>query len=233
MIVPYSAAEGGIPTVAEWNEAELALLDSLYLFQGASVGTARRAALDPRCQRLERMKGESVYTPHHFSRSLGVVLSGRVRVTKGSLIVNVLGPGDLFGAAALFNDREDYAAALTARSDCTLLLLPQALVEELMEEEPVLARNYIRYLSGRIRFLEGKIDSLTAGNTDRKLAQYLLACRIGNRAMLDCSAIGLAARLHVSRASLYRALDTLTTQGIIRREGKIIYILDEVQLQNV
>lgn len=219
--------------MAELNEAELTLLDSLYLFRGTSRASARRAALDPRCQRLERTKGDSIYTPHHFSRSLGVVLTGQVRVAKGSLIVNVLGPGDLFGAAALFNDREDYAAALTARSDCTLLLFPQALVEALMEDDPVLARNYIRYLSGRIRFLEGKIDSLTAGSTDRKLAQYLLACRIGNRAMLDCPAIGLAARLHVSRASLYRALDTLTAQGIIRREGKTIYILDETQLRNV
>lgn len=219
--------------MAELSEAELALLGSLFLFQGAEGDPARRAARDPRCQRLERAKGACVYTPHAFSHSLGVILSGRVQVNKGELIVNTLGPGDLFGAAALFNDRADYAAVLTARSDCVLLLLPQALVEELMEDCPALARNYIRYLSGRIRFLEGKIDGLIAGSAERKLAQYLLARREGDRSVLDCSATGLAARLHVSRASLYRALDGLTAQGIISREGKNIHILDAIRLQTV
>ena len=58
--------------------------------------------------------GRSDYTPSAFERSLGVVLSGRVQVTKETLLVSVLEPGALFGAAALFQEREDYATTLTA-----------------------------------------------------------------------------------------------------------------------
>lgn len=219
--------------MAELSGAELTLLEGLPLFRGAPEGLPGRAAADPRCRRLERGKGEAVYTPSQFSHSLGVVLAGRVQVTKGDFSVNTLGPGDLFGAAALFNDRADYAAVLTARVPSVALLFPQSQVEELLAGCPALARNYIAYLSGRIRFLERKMDGLLAGSAERRLAQYLLSRREGEAVALDCPATALAARLHVSRASLYRALDALTARALIRREGKSIRILDEKRLQAV
>ena len=48
--------------------------------------------------------GAEIYRPDRFRRCLGLLLSGRVLVTKGSLTVSTLEPGDLFGAAALYND---------------------------------------------------------------------------------------------------------------------------------
>ena len=66
--------------------------------------------------------------------------------------------GALFGAAALFQEREDYATTLTARTPCALLLLPQSLVgRAFLERSPQAAGNYIRYLSGRIRFLSDRL----------------------------------------------------------------------------
>ncbi|UQT49939.1 hypothetical protein M5E87_10185 [Flavonifractor plautii] len=56
-----------------------------------------------------------------------------------------------------------------------MLLLPQALVEELMGRFPEVGRNYVAYLSGRICFLSGKIDALTVSSAERKVAQYLLS----------------------------------------------------------
>ena len=157
------------------------------------------ARTDPRTLRQENGKGGVIYAPHAFRRCLGVVLEGRVQVNKGALIMSVLEPGDLFGAAALFNDRADYATTLTARAPCRVLLLPQALVEELMGRFPEVGRNYVAYLSGRICFLSGKIDALTAGSAERKVAQYLLSRLEGGWVELDCSAAGLARRLGVSR----------------------------------
>ena len=81
------------------------------------------ARTDPRTVRQENGKGGVIYAPHAFRRCLGVVLEGRVQVNKGALIMSVLEPGDLFGAAALFNDRADYATTLTARAPCRVLLL--------------------------------------------------------------------------------------------------------------
>ena len=217
--------------MAELERSELALLARTPLFQGLPETLALRAAADRRSTLVDAPRGGTIYTPHAFSRSLGAVLSGKVEVRKGELIVSVLGPGDLFGAAALFNDRTDYAASLTARSPCRLLLLPQELVEELMAASPALARQYIRYLSGRIRFLEQKIDSLIAGTAEERLTRFLRIRARDGVVPLDCSLTGLAGRLNVSRASLYRALDTLEDRGAIRREGRAIRVLNPALLE--
>lgn len=217
--------------MAELGRSDLALLARTPLFQGLPETLALRAAADRRATLAQAARGETIYTPHAFSRSLGAVLSGKVEVRKGELIVSVLEPGDLFGAAALFNDRTDYAAQLTARSPCRLLLLPQELVEELMAASPALARQYIRYLSGRIRFLEQKIDSLIAGTAEERLTRFLRTKVRDGVIPLDCSLTGLAGRLNVSRASLYRALDSLEHRGAIRREGKAIRVLDPKLLE--
>ena len=201
--------------------AERARLAETFLFRGAPPEAVELARTDPRTVRQENGKGGVIYAPHAFRRCLGVVLEGRVQVNKGALIMSVLEPGDLFGAAALFNDRADYATTLTARAPCRVLLLPQALV----------GRNYVAYLSGRICFLSGKIDALTAGSAERKVAQYLLSRLEGGWVELDCSAAGLARRLGVSRASLYRALDALAGRGVLRREGRRVQVLQPDALE--
>lgn len=211
--------------------ALLELLEGTFLFRGAPEA-ARAALTDSRALRQTAAKGTVIYDPSHFRRCLGVVLEGRVQVSKGALIMSVLGRGDLFGAAALFYQRPDYATTLTARTRCRLLLLPQELVEECMERWPQVGRSYVTYLSQRIWFLSEKIDSLTAGTAGRKVAQYLLAHEEDGAVVLDCSATGLAGRLGVSRASLYRALEDLQEQGIIARQRRTIRVLDQRALEH-
>ncbi|WP_297209398.1 Crp/Fnr family transcriptional regulator [uncultured Flavonifractor sp.] len=203
------------------------LLSRTFLFQGVPETALEEMLADRRTLRQQAEKGEVIYDPRHFQRCLGVVLEGTVQVNKGNLIMSVLRQGDLFGAAALFDQHSGYATTLTARTRCRLLLLPQALMEEWMERWPQVGRNYVTYLSQRIWFLSGKIDALTAGTAQRKLAQYLLAHERDGEVALDCSLTGLAGRLGVSRASLYRALDELRDQGTVSHQGRAIRILDQ------
>lgn len=207
------------------------LLAETFLFRDVEPEALPAALGDRRCTREDVPKGAVIYTPHRFRRCLGVVLAGSVQVNKGMLIMSVLERGELFGAAALFHQEEDYATTLTARTPCSLLYLTQELVEELMARFPRVGRNYVAYLSSRIRFLTGKIDALTAGSAGRKLAQYLLSRAEDGAAEAECSSAGLAKRLGVSRASLYRAYDALSARGLIRREGKRIRLLDEAGLR--
>ena len=218
--------------MADREGALLGLLEGTFLFRDAPEAAAAALA-DGRAQLRRAARGEVIYDPRHFQRCLGVVAEGTVRVNKGELLMSTLRRGDLFGAAALFNDRPDYATTLTARTPCALVLLPQDLVEALMGRWPQVGRNYVAYLSGRIRFLSAKIDALTAGPALRKAAQYLLSRQAGGTAELDCSVIDLAHRLGVSRASLYRALDGLEERGVIARQGRLVQILDGKALQTL
>lgn len=201
---------------------ELDLLAQTVLFRTLRRTELSDALARPECVRGCYAKGAVIYAPHAFRRNLGVLLTGTVEVTKGALIVSVLRRGELFGAAALFNDEEDYATTLTARVPCEVVFFPQALMTQLMRQHPALGMAYVHYLSGRIRFLNDKIEDLIAGSAERRLEQYLLAHLEGETAVLDCPATALARRLNMSRASLYRAFEQLETAGVIRREGKSI-----------
>ena len=209
-------------------QEEISLLLSCPLFQGVEEDVLRRLCL--RADRARFEAGQVVYDPGHFRRCLGVVLSGQLQVTKGSLAVSLLEPGDLFGAAALYSDEAEFATTITARRPSQCLMLDQRLVDRLLAEQEKIRENYLRYLTGRIRFLSGRLQTLAQPGAEGKLARYLLATGGGT---VTCPATELCQRLGVSRASLYRAFSLLEDSGFILRQGKTISIVDPAGLETV
>lgn len=191
---------------------------------------ARRDAIlaDRRCTRARYAPGEVIYARDRFDRCLGLVLSGQVRVAKEGLVMSILGAGDLFGAAALFRadeDGGDYAATLTALTECEAALLPEELVRALVRDEAGFAEGYIAYLAARIRYLSARVDALSAGEAQARLAQFLLD-NMDADARLTLPAAELARRIGVGRATLYRAFESLEKAGFLRRTGKTIAIVN-------
>ena len=208
------------------TEEETALLSACPLFRGTEKGLLRQLAEE--AERTEFSSGQVVYSPRHFRRSLGVVLSGQLQVTKGTLAVSALEPGDLFGAAALYSGEREFASTITAKGASRCLMLDQQLMDRLLAEHSQIRENYLRYLTGRIRFLSGRLQTLAQPGVEGKLARYLLA---GGDS--SCPATQLCQRLGVSRASLYRAFSVLENSGLILREGKAITIVDPAGLETV
>ena len=191
-----------------WSPGELEPLGNTFLFRGVERAAVLRAASDPRCSRESFTGGRRYTAPGGSWRSLGVILAGRVRVTKGELVVSTLGPGELFGAAALFHDRPDYETTLTALSPAPPPSSPGA--------GGGAAAGHPRR-GGQLHplplrahpFPQPEDRGLTAPGAAGKLARCLLA----EGGVLSCTATELARRLDVSRASLYRAFDTLERAG--------------------
>lgn len=196
------------------------------LFQACPEALVRDVLARSGCSVEDFSSGAEIYRPDRFRRCLGLLLSGRVLVTKGSLTVSTLEPGDLFGAAALYNDSPDYATTLTAQGICRCLLL-----DRLLGEEALLRRNYLTYLTGRIRFLNARLGSLAVGDTEGRVVRYLLSSL--SYGVVECSASGLARQLGISRASVYRAFQDLEQAGLIRREGRAILVPDPAALEGV
>ncbi len=169
--------------------------------------------------------GDTVYERRRFSRCLGVLLEGELRVSKETLLISILREGDIFGAAALFNGEEDYPTTLTAVGFCRLLLIPQQAVRELVRQCGSFAEDYVTYLSQRIRFLSARLDAVSADRGEGKLARYLLSAD-GENGAVTLAATQLCQRIGVGRATLYRAFEVLERAGAIAREGKTIRILD-------
>ncbi|MBR0142575.1 MAG: Crp/Fnr family transcriptional regulator [Clostridia bacterium] len=222
----------------ELKADEKELVRSSFLFRNAKDETVSGALSDPLARVGSYEKGETVFDSAHFARAVGLVLSGRIRVSGGSAPryrMRTLSKGDPFGAAAVFSPEEDYATRLTAETRCRVLFLPQALLARLLVEDPAVAENYIVFLSERVRFLNEKIRSLTTPSTGGTLRNYLLKNarreEEGYVLRLAVSYSALADTLNMGRASLYRALDEMEENGLIRREGKRILIPDPEALR--
>ena len=98
-----------------------------------------------------------------------------------------------------------------------------------MRRDFKLVENYLAFLSQRIRFLNKKIAGFTQSGAEGKLARYLLevaASQGKDSLLLPTSIQNIAKILNLGRASLYRALDTLSDLGYIVREGKTVRLLN-------
>lgn len=221
------------------NEIETELVSKTELFRGSPPSVLTRILAVSDCTAAEYEKNEVVYDKTNFYRSLGIVLEGRLRVTKENadkrpIVMSTLQRGAMFGAAALFNSEPEYATKITAIEHSRVLFLPQRLIKRMIEREPDIAENYIRYLSERILFLNRKIYFLTAGTAEQRLAGFLLDnLAVGEFSEMPMTMHRLADALNMSRASLYRAFDELTASGAVSKQGKLVCINNAELLKNL
>ena len=221
------------------NEIETELVSKTELFRGLPPSVLARILAVSDCTAAEYEKNEVVYDKTNFYRSVGIVLEGRLRVTKENadkrpIVMSTLQRGAIFGAAALFNSEPEYATKITAIERSRVLFLPQRLIKRMIEREPDIAENYIRYLSERILFLNRKIYFLTAGTAEQRLAGFLLDnLAVGEFSEMPMTMHRLADALNMSRASLYRAFDELTASGAVSKQGKLVCINNAELLKNL
>lgn len=221
------------------NETETELVLKTELFRGSPPSVLTRILAVSDCTAAVYEKNDVVYDKTSFSRSLGIVLEGRLRVTKENadkrpIVMSTLQKGAMFGAAALFNEEPEFATKITAIEHSRVLFLPQRLVKRMIEREPDIAENYVRYLSERILFLNRKIYFLTAGTAEQRLAGFLLDnLAVGEYSEMPMPMHRLADALNMSRASLYRAFDELAESGAVSKQGKLVCINNAELLKNL
>lgn len=221
-------------------ENAVALLQEGFLFQNVQQATIKAAVSDTRCEQITFAQNDVIYSPLQFKKSLGMFVLGSAVVQKESknkmIVLSRLKKGDYFGAITLFSNLPEYATTIVAEKACEVLFIPETLIKQLLEQNFVMVENYIRYLSSRIRFLNQRIDTFTGGNAEEKLVIYLQQLAIEQNSStleLPFQLTMLADVLSISRASLYRALESLEKEKLIKRNGRKIKIEDQQGLFTV
>ena len=213
------------------TEEKVLILKSSPLFCRADGKTLSEIARE--CGEVTFRKGGEL---SELPPSLCVILKGKVNVSgkadAGKVSLNTIGEGGVFGAARLFGGLGN-VTSVKAAEKCEVLVIPQAKVEELFRKDPEFALGYVEFLSGKIRFLNEKIASFTSGCSENKLARFLLSKTAGDGEEIDPNMSRLAGMLDVSRASLYRAADSLCKKGLIRKDGGRITVLSYEKLKNI
>lgn len=169
-----------------------------------------------------------IYCHEGCPACLGAILAGSATVEKRTeterMLMSMLGPKDLFGAAGMFSDEEAYVVDITARSDTRALLIPEETLKEMMRRDFRVTENYLRYLTSRIRFLNKRIDGFVLPTTEARVLLYLENNAVNGVFSPNYPLTALADALCIGRATLYRALDALAERGMITRNGRTITV---------
>ena len=172
--------------------------------------------------------GEDILCEGEPSRRLGVLISGEAQVYKGAgesrVLMSILGPGSVIGAAALFLEDAAAATGIRAKRASAVMWTEEETLAALMREDFTFTRGYLAYLTSRIHFLTERIESIACTGAEEKLWSFLLRNAQEGEVRLPGGMGGLAEALGMSRASLYRVMDRLVSSGRIRRDGRNIYI---------
>lgn len=213
-------------------------IKSIFLFRDVDETVLFDLLSDKRAEAAAFAAGDTIYDESNFRKSLGIILSGKAEVQTNNaghlIILNRLAPPQLFGAAGLFQEEDLYVTRIVALESSKILFIPQDLLTGAMRRDFRLVENYLAFLSQRIRFLNRKINNFTQPNAEVKLARYLLDTASDQRSAsvsFPVSIQNVAKVLNLGRASLYRALDSLSESGYIERNGKKIVILDRSALE--
>ena len=208
------------------------LLKSTALFSGADEKRLSDAVASSVVR--DYIRGERIPSDEP---ALYVVIRGSVcvyRTESGQrVLLNTIKEGGVFGAAQLFC-RDPAFSYIKAACVCTCLQIPGAEITRLLETDPAFTLNYVSFLSDRIRFLNKKIASFTAGNGEKTLAAYLLSLPDDKKTgRLSQNMSNLAQSLNLSRPTLYRAFTSLQNQGIIEKNGKDVCIISKDKLKSI
>ncbi len=209
----------------------LPFLKETPLFAEADVVLLAEALASPDCYVQAAASGERIGGSEQ--RALIIILEGRVQIrsTDGerNVILRTATRGEILGAASLFLKQAPPISHIEALGNCRALFMSASAVRELLQKDSRFLDAFLAFLAGRVRFLNQKIRCFTAGSAERRLALWLIA-EERETLTLPNSLSALADTLDIGRASLYRALDKLEQEGLIRRNGREIHVISQDEI---
>lgn len=177
-------------------------------------------------------KGAYIYHPGAPGLNMYLVESGLVRMffanTQGDeFLMNLVAPIDCFGLPLLMDDQVRIVGAAAVR-DTVLLSLSRDVVFDSMRRFPQFALNIYLEMSNKMRILGEYMHGVATLSVQGRLARVFLhfSVRQGTEMDLSISQGDLASLIGSSRGHVNRALVKMQAQGLIRKEGYKIFILD-------
>jgi CRP-like cAMP-binding protein len=186
-------------------------------------------------------RSESIFLEGDKADGFYIVARGQVKIYKTSLegkeqILHIYGPGHLFGEVPVFSGSRFPANALALKKSRILFLPRQAFVQ-LIARHPSLSMNMLGELSLRLRQFTVQIENLSLKEVPSRLASYLivLAEEQGETAQvtLTISKGQLASLLGTIPETLSRIFAKMSSQGLIRVDGKAIHLIDPVGIEDL
>ena len=174
------------------------------------------------------------YSSESSGLQVAIILKGAARVysdfQEERSLIRTLNKGDIFGIANIYGDGEPFPTQIVTATNSTILFIDEEHFKAFLEGHPTATRNYIKFLSAKIVFLNKKIATLSAGNAERRLADHIYEHQVDG--IFKASSLSeLANILSIGRASLYRGVEVLINNGLVDKQGKTFTITNEEELK--
>lgn len=220
---------------------DYSILEKSTLFQGVEANVLRRYLEETPHHIQCYDKEETIFHLMDPALRIGIILEGRVEAQKsfpnGSQVnVSVRGPGEMIGPAAVFSKSQRYPCDIVALEPATLMMLRKEDLLSLMQKDVKILQNFTTEIASATYMLQQRLELLSYSGIAQKAAFWLLMqVRQTGKSLVQIpdSMSRWAMIMNVSRPSLHREMKKLEEEGIIRYEGKNIYVLDPDGLQAV
>ena len=215
------------------------LMQSIFIFRGIPDAEKQRLLSRINPQVVSFKKGECIYSPDSFKKSICFILLGECEISSQhsldkSVPLNKVGCGGSFGILAALGTSDAFPTYVTATKDSCVLFITDEDLRYLMHESNDVAINIINFLTDRISFLNSKLFAFSGENAEQKVASMIFTRHLRERSpSFEFNKKRAAEALNLGRASMYRALDSLKSAGIIDFDNKKIYIKDLEGLERI
>lgn len=212
-------------------------LSEFFMFR--ELNNEQIARIAEHSQLIDFPKGTSVFNRGDAAVGLYILLEGQLKLgvtsPQGSeKIISIVSPGESFGEAILFLERQFpvYAQAIL---DSQVLLIPKNLIFSMLDNDPMFARKMLAGLSIRMHQLVQDIEMLSLQSCTQRFIGYLLQISAdapdASNITLPASKTTIASLLNLTPETLSRTLAKLQQLGLIEVNGKDVTITDVKKLR--
>jgi CRP/FNR family transcriptional regulator, cyclic AMP receptor protein len=202
-------------------------------------------ALDQLCRYAKPVslkRGATIYSKGDPGSSLYVVISGTAKMSISSpdgrsAILNLIGPGEIFGEIALLDGRERTADAI-ANTNCEVFIIDRREFIPFVRSQPTLAMKLIELLCGRLRWTSDQVEQIILQDLPGRLASALI--RLTEKHKLEPGGRTIAITqqeisemVGMTRESINKQLRAWAARSWVRLEHGAIVVLDSVSLEEM
>lgn len=219
-------------------------LKDTLLFQNLNDTEIQRILYCSHAETLTFPKGQTIIFPDDKPAVLYLILEGTVILEQYNYMgkpmnIEYRSAGSLFGETDVFLDKDSFGYTVRTESPCRILTADRSFFfrtcEKNCEHHSQAIFNMLHIFALDNHQKQERLDLLTCGELEQRLARYLLENRTGaDTVFLSMNRSELAAYLNTTRPSLSRTLSGLQNQGALQIAGRNqIKILNPNILQDI
>ena len=223
-----------------WSSSKLSVLRKHPIFCDLEP-----EALDQLCRYAKHTslkRGATICSKGDPGNSLFGVISGTVKISISSpegrnAILNLIGPGEVFGDIAVLDGQERTADA-TANTNCEIYVIDRRDFLPFVRSQPALAMKFIQLLCGRLRRTSEQVEQLILQDLPGRLASALLG--LTEKRTLDSERWTIAITqqeisemVGMTRESINKQLRAWAARKLVRLEHGAIVVLNAEMLREL